>query len=159
MQMASYLQGFMQCRRHVKEWINGPYSLELTKTKASSGVFQAILTKLLLNMRKVEEECDLKNTWRILSLHWKTMALQTWDGGIKSSLGLTGTRTTKKRLDREVANRLWMEEFDCSRVQVLLSSRSNHQPIIITTRGKYSGKKGRKLFRFEAKWALDKEGE
>lgn len=74
-------------------------------------------------------------------------------------IGLTGTRTTKKRLDREVANRLWMEEFDCSRVKVLLSSRSNHQLIIITTRGKYSGKKGRKVFRFEAKWALDKEGE
>lgn len=67
---------------------------------------------------------------------------------------------TKERLDRAVANKAWVTAYGCSGVEILTSGLSDHQPIMLTTRGGCKqGLKGKKVFIFEAHWTLEKDGE
>lgn len=67
---------------------------------------------------------------------------------------------TNERLDMAVDNKLWLNKFGCSSVEVLISKRSNHQPIMLTTRENFSHVTNKKkVFRFEAKWDLKEDGE
>ena len=66
-----------------------------------------------------------------------------------------GSAHTKQRLDRAMANRLWMKKFPASSMSHLFSHASDHLPILLKTmkdqqvRGRGTGG-----FRFEENWLL-----
>lgn len=64
-----------------------------------------------------------------------------------------------ERLDRSVANSLWLDLFQNRVVEVLSTSQSDHQSLLLMLIEEGQSKKGRKKpFRFEGKWLLEEEG-
>lgn len=56
-----------------------------------------------------------------------------------------------------MANKNWLEIFGWVGVELLTSGRSDHQLILLLTAESYSwDARMKKIFRFEAQWALDK---
>lgn len=67
---------------------------------------------------------------------------------------------TCERLDLAVANQQWLHRFCCLGVEILTATRSNHQPLLHNIRGPNNTfHQRRRIFRFEASWALNKGGE
>ena len=66
-----------------------------------------------------------------------------------------GSAHTKQRLDRAMANRVWMEKFPASSVSYLFSHASYHLPILLKTM-KDRQVRGRGIggFKFEENWLL-----
>lgn len=61
-------------------------------------------------------------------------------------------------LDRAVANKMWLSKFGDVGIEDLVASSSNHHPILLTSKDKsYYGNHRRKVFKFEAKWAMEKD--
>ncbi|XP_042941294.1 uncharacterized protein LOC122275977 [Carya illinoinensis] len=97
--------------------------------------------------RKVlEENC-------IFDLGWKG-SMYTWSNKY-------GDNTfTKERLDRAVANHQWSESFKFREVEVLPVAQSDHKALLLYMRHELIVQKmRRRVFRFEAKWIRDEEGE
>lgn len=85
------------------------------------------------------------------------MGCQTWViGGPKFTWnnGREGVDFTKERLDRVVANWGWCELHNEVEVVVGVSLCSNHAPISMLLKNNIVGRKGPRLFRFEAGWDL-----
>lgn len=67
---------------------------------------------------------------------------------------------TKERLDRAIANQIQLEKLNTQGVEVMNSSRPNHQPILLSTKEELSNRpRKKKTFKFEAKWFKDKQSE
>lgn len=58
-----------------------------------------------------------------------------------------------------MAHKRWLIEFSKPGVEVLITSRSNHYPLILNNEDHRNGKARRRVFRYEVKWALKNEGE
>lgn len=66
----------------------------------------------------------------------------------------------KERLDMAVANKLWLNEFRSTGIDVLTLGRSDHHPILLITYETINrGLNKRRLFCYEAKWAKEDDGE
>ncbi|XP_042974684.1 uncharacterized protein LOC122306317 [Carya illinoinensis] len=67
---------------------------------------------------------------------------------------------TKERLDRAVANPQWSESFRFREVEVLPVAQSDHKALLLNMRHELTVQRmRRRVFRFEAKWIRDEEGE
>ncbi|KAF5452148.1 hypothetical protein F2P56_027178 [Juglans regia] len=67
---------------------------------------------------------------------------------------------TKERLDRVVANLVWKDIFKEGWVEVLVDRSSDHRPILLTMNQLENQEwKKQRVFRYEAKWALEEECE
>lgn len=66
---------------------------------------------------------------------------------------------TKERLDRVVANSRWLSNFSNPKVEVLHMSRSGHCPIFLTNDNIRERRRRWRIFRYEAKWVLEEDGE
>jgi hypothetical protein len=76
----------------------------------------------------------------------------TWTNGRSDST------FTKERLDRVVANKEWRSMFKEVVIHVLAGRTSDHKPLLIECTEKGEEKvRGKKGFKFEAKWMLDEE--
>jgi endonuclease/exonuclease/phosphatase family metal-dependent hydrolase len=65
---------------------------------------------------------------------------------------------TKERLDRAMANKEWRSMFKEVVVHVLAGRTSDHKPLLIECTEKGEEKvRGKRGFKFEAKWMLDEE--
>lgn len=96
------------------------------------------LAKQMMDFRQALE------TNRLFDMGWKGMKY-TWSNRHSNS------SFTKLRLDRAVATKEWIENFGNNKVEALLSARSNHQPIIISTSEPYQDYSRKcKIFRFKA---------
>lgn len=62
------------------------------------------------------------------------------------------TTYTKETLDRVVANKPWMNLFGNLGTEVLVSYRSDHQPIMLSIEEKYDREANwKRIFKYEAK--------
>lgn len=57
------------------------------------------------------------------------------------------------------ANKRWMFEFSTLGLEFLISSRSNHCPLVLNNEDYSNGKMRRRVFKYEAQWALEDDGE
>ncbi|KAH1074289.1 hypothetical protein J1N35_026617 [Gossypium stocksii] len=75
----------------------------------------------------------------------------TWERGRFLSTNI------RERLDRGVASCDWLDLFPYYQVEHLSHAFSDHCPLLLDTMGKQRVEqvKGRRRFRFEAKWCLD----
>lgn len=64
-----------------------------------------------------------------------------------------------ERLDRVVDNRQWLDSVGNSGVKVLISSSSDHYSLLFSFLGPDNVFQLRKIFKYEAKWALEEDGE
>jgi hypothetical protein len=63
--------------------------------------------------------------------------------------GRSGVANVRVRLDRAVANSRWRDMFSNVEVQHIVSSRSNHCPLLVEIRKDAWDMKGPTLFRYE----------
>lgn len=66
---------------------------------------------------------------------------------------------TKQCLDKVVAKKRWLSEFSTPEVEVLITSGLDQCPLILNSEDHNNGKAMRREFRYEAKWALEDDGE
>lgn len=66
---------------------------------------------------------------------------------------------TLERLDRLVATRRWVEVFGNTGIEVLMAGSSDHCPVLFTVTNSIPYRQRKKIFRYEAKWALEEDGE
>jgi hypothetical protein len=95
--------------------------------------------KQMLEFREVLSQCDLHDTG-FSGLSW------TYDNKQK------GDRNVRVRLDRAVASPNWSLWFPDSKVQHLVSSRSDHCPIFLNLEHDQIGRPTRRTPRYEIKW-------
>jgi hypothetical protein len=96
------------------------------------------LTRQMLDFWEVLSYCDLHDLG-FSGLPWTYNNMQR------------GERNVRVRLDQAVGSPGWKQAFPCTRVQHLLSSRSDHCPILIELE-KEKGPKVPGIFRYEIIW-------
>lgn len=53
------------------------------------------------------------------------------------------------------ANKRWLFEFSTLWLEVLITNRSNHCPLVLNNEDYSNGKMSRRVFKYEAQWALE----
>lgn len=104
-------------------------------------------------MKQMDKFREALEHYNLIDLGWKVQKF-TWLNWLQYE------SYTKERLDRAVANRPWLDEFGSIGVETLISCKLDHFSILLSIRENL-GKEFNKvrLFRYEAKWALEKDGD
>lgn len=64
-----------------------------------------------------------------------------------------------ERLDRIVTNKQWLTAFSNPGMEILTTSNLDHCPLFLNTMAHIKGLGRRRIFRYEAKWTLEEDGE
>jgi endonuclease/exonuclease/phosphatase (EEP) superfamily protein YafD len=65
---------------------------------------------------------------------------------------------TQERLDQAMANSGWYDMYKSAGVEVMVARASDHHPLLVSFNTHHSRRiRGRRCFKFEASWVLNKE--